>query len=180
MIETDKKELLDHQSYGFSNETNKNVFVNIKNHSELEQLLEELKELNLNYKNSRELFDSFEDRWKNKKKEIEEDSDQINKLKLDSIRILEFFEKKFIDFPNMKKILKKEIPSNIILGELQSLFNNEKENEEGNSTPAYEKILSRIENETKMLKKQISDKYYNMFKIYGEIFDIYPTKKEKL
>ena len=180
MIETDKKELINNELYGFSNEMNKNVFVNIKNHTDMQQLLEELKELNFNYKNSRELFDSFEEKWKNKKKEIEKDSDQIYKLKADSIKIIELFEKKFIDFQSMKKLLKKEIPSTIILGELQSLLNYETENAKLIYTPASEQILSRIKNTAKIVKKEISDKLNNLFNIYGEIFDIYPSMmKEK-
>ena len=178
MIETDKKELLNDELYGFSDEVTKNVFVNIKNLTDMEQLFEELKELNSKYKNSKEVFDSFQERWKDKKKEIEEDVDQINKLKIDSIKILELFEKKFIDFQTMKKILKKEIPSTIILGELQSIFNYEGEKVEVMDIPASEHLLSKIKNAAEMAKKEVSYKLNNLLEIYGEIFDIYPTVKE--
>lgn len=178
VIETDKKELLNDELYGFSDEVTKNVFVNIKNLTDMEQLFEELKELNSKYKNSKEVFDSFQERWKDKKKEIEEDVDQINKLKIDSIKILELFEKKFIDFQTMKKILKKEIPSTIILGELQSIFNYEGEKVEVMDIPASEHLLSKIKNAAEMAKKEVSYKLNNLLEIYGEIFDIYPTVKE--
>ena len=125
VVDLDKKEIINDPDYGFSDM--KEISMNsLKTNKEewsrgIEGLFEELKGLNENYQDNQENFKIFQVLWEKRKNQLK-DKNSLEQLKNDSGKMLNEFNKKFLNFEKMQGMLAKNAPDLILPGEILSFF----------------------------------------------------------
>lgn len=181
IIDIDKKELSSDPFYGFSDRKEtlnlKGAKVSFKG---METLFQDLKELNEKYQIHKEKFVKFQCLWETKKKQIGDKKELVEQMKVDSMKVINEFEKKFLSFDKMHIMLGKNAAETFLASEILALFPHDEkilEDFEGKNKLEIDGTMKKMMEEDEILKIELKEKIRIMFNLMKETFIVFPDLK---